>query len=298
MHPADADALPLPAPRRGSLNAVLATTRPRQWIKNLLVIAAPAAAGALGNDDVPGHVGLAFVAFCLLSSGIYALNDVRDAPEDRFHPTKRFRPVAAGELQPAAASALGITLILCGMILCAAAAPLVALIGLAYVALTLSYTLVFRHMFVLDIVAIAGGFVLRAVAGGAASGVPLSRWFLLVVSAAALFVAAAKRYGELRRTEARRRVLDSYTPALLQAILLGSAAVTMIAYLAWAFQPSPVAWRALTCVPFAACLVRYGAIVRAGAGESPEDVLLADRPLQLFCLIWLVLFALEVHAVS
>ena len=298
MHSADADVLPLPASRRGSLNAALATTRPRQWIKNALVIGAPAAAGALGRDDVPAHVGLAFTAFCLLSAGIYAINDVRDAPEDRLHPTKRFRPVAAGELHPQAATALGVTLLICGLALCAAAAPLVALIGVGYVALTLSYTLVFRHMFVVDIVAIAGGFVLRAVAGGAASGVPLSRWFLLVVCGGALFVAAAKRYGELRREDARRRVLDSYTPALLHAILLGAAAITMIAYLVWAFQPAPAAWRALTCLPFAACLLRYGALVRAGAGESPEDVLLANRPLQLAGLMWLVLFALEVHAAS
>lgn len=262
------------------------------------MIAAPAAAGALGQDDVPAHVVLAFVAFCLLSSGIYAINDVRDAPEDRLHPTKRFRPVAAGELQPHAAIVLGVTLLVCGLALCAAVAPLVALIGLAYVALTLSYTLVFRHMFVLDIVAIAGGFVLRAVAGGAASGVALSRWFLLVVSGGALFVAAAKRYGELRRANARRRVLDAYTPGLLQAILIGSAAITMLAYLVWAFQPSSAAWRALTALPFAACLLRYGAIVRAGDGESPEDVLLGDRPLQLAGLTWLALFALEVHAAS
>jgi decaprenyl-phosphate phosphoribosyltransferase len=298
MHPADAEVLPLPAPRRGWLNALLATTRPPQWIKNSLVIAAPAAAGALGNDDVPGHVGLAFVAFCLLSSGIYAINDVRDAPEDRLHPTKRFRPVAAGELHPQAATALGVTLLICGLIVCAAAAPLVALIGVGYVALTLSYTLVFRHMFLLDIAAIAGGFILRAVAGGAASGVALSRWFLLVVSGGALFVAAAKRYGELRRANPRRLVLDSYTPPLLQAILLGSAAITMIAYLVWASQPGPAAWRAMTSVPFAACLLRYGAIVRSGGGESPEDVLLADRPLQLAGLVWLALFALEVHAAS
>lgn len=298
MHPADADVLPLPAPRRGSLHAVLATTRPRQWIKNVLLIGAPAAAGSLGRDDVPARVGLAFIAFCLVSAGIYAVNDVRDAPEDRLHPTKRFRPVAAGELQPQEATALGVTLLICGLILCSAAAPLVALIGTGYVALTLSYTLVFRHMFVVDIVAIAGGFVLRAVAGGAASGVPLSRWFLLVVCGGALFVAAAKRYGELRREDARRRVLDSYTPALLHAILLGAAAITMIAYLVWAFQPAPAAWRALTSVPFAACLLRYGALVRAGAGESPEDVLLADRSLQLAGLMWLALFALEVHAAS
>jgi decaprenyl-phosphate phosphoribosyltransferase len=298
MHSGDADALPLPAPRRGALRAIVVTTRPRQWIKNALVIAAPAAAGALGRDDVPGRVAVAFIAFCLLASGIYAINDVRDAPEDRLHPAKRHRPVAAGELQPQLATALGAALVLAGLILCAGISPLVALIGLAYAALTLSYTLVFRHMFMLDIVAIAGGFVLRAVAGGAASSVALSRWFLLVVSGGALFLAAAKRYGELRRVDARRRVLEAYTPGLLQAVLIASAAITMLAYLVWASQPSTAAWRALTAVPFAAGLLRYGAIVRAGAGESPEDVLLSDRPIQLAGLIWLALFALEVHAAS
>jgi decaprenyl-phosphate phosphoribosyltransferase len=298
MRSAEADALPLLVPRRGSLHAILATTRPRQWIKNALVIGAPAAAGALGHDDVPVHVTLAFVGFCLLSSGVYAINDVRDAAEDRLHPTKRYRPVAAGEIQPRGAVALGASLLFGGLILCAVAAPLVALIGAGYVALTLSYTLVFRHMFLLDIVAIAGGFVLRAVAGGAAAPVALSRWFLLVVSGGALFVAAAKRYGELRRVDARRQVLDAYTPGLLQAILIGSAAVTMLAYLVWALQPSSAAWRALTAIPFVACMLRYGALVRAGEGESPEDVLLGDRPLQLAGLVWLVLFALEVHAAS
>jgi decaprenyl-phosphate phosphoribosyltransferase len=281
------------------MHAILATARPRQWVKNALVIAAAAAAGALGRDDVPARVAIACLAFCLLASGVYAINDVRDAPEDRLHPTKRYRPVAAGELDARVATGVGLSLLLAGLLLCTAVGPLVALIGVAYVALTLSYTLVFRHVLVLDIVAIAGGFVLRAVAGGAAAPVALSRWFLLVVTGAAVFAAAAKRHAELERPDARRRVLDAYSSSLLQAILLGSAAVALLAYLVWAFQVPAVdgvPWRALTAVPFAACLLRYGALVRAGAGESPEDVLLSDRPLQLAALTWLVLFALEVHA--
>jgi len=301
VHSADAEAVSLPAPRRDSLHAILATTRPRQWIKNALVIAAAGAAGALGRDDVPGRVAIACLAFCLLASGVYAINDVRDAPEDRLHPVKRRRPVAAGELNPRAATALGLSLTLAGLLLCVAVSPLLLLVGAGYVALTLSYTLVLRHMFVLDIVAIAGGFVLRAVAGGAAAPVALSRWFLLVVTGSAVFAGAAKRYAELGREDARRRVLDSYTPGLLEAILAGSAVVALLAYLVWAFQlpvVQGVPWRPLTAVAFAACLLRYGALVRAGAGESPEDVLLSDRPLQLAGLAWLVLFVLEVNAAS
>ena len=151
---------------RTPLRAALATIRPRQWIKNLLVVAAAGAAGALGHDDVPVRVGLAGIAFCLLASGIYAINDVRDAPEDRLHPRKRHRPVAAGELDPRAATWMGVSLMVAGLALCAAVRPLLAVVGAGYLALTLSYTLIWRHVVVLDVFAIAGGFVLRAVRVG------------------------------------------------------------------------------------------------------------------------------------
>jgi decaprenyl-phosphate phosphoribosyltransferase len=305
MESADAGALPLREPRHGPVRAAVATMRPKQWIKNALVVAAAGAAGALGHDDVPARVALATAAFCLLASGIYAVNDVLDAPEDRHHPVKRHRPVAAGTLDPIAATALGLWLMLAGLILCAVIAPLLALVGAAYLGVTISYSLFWRRVLVLDIVAIAGGFVLRAVAGGVSAPVTLSRWFLLVVVCGAVFVAAAKRYAELRRAGrdrlARRRVLHSYSPRLLELILTASAALALVAYCVWAFQLPAVRgipWRPLTIAPFAACLLRYGALVRAGAGEAPEDVLLADRPLQLAGLAWLMLFALEVHAAS
>jgi decaprenyl-phosphate phosphoribosyltransferase len=296
--------LPLPT-RRGPLHAALVTLRPRQWIKNALVVAAAGAAGALGHDDVPVRVGLACVAFCLLASGIYAVNDVRDAQEDRLHPRKRHRPVAAQELDPLGAMVLGVALMLAGLALCAAVRPLLAAVGAGYLALTLSYTVVWRYLPVLDLLAIAGGFVLRAVAGGVAAPVALSRWFVLVVSAAAVLVAAGKRQAELRRTddrgESRRRVLELYTPQLLRLILAGSAALALFAYGVWAFQLPTVdgiPWRPLTIVPFAACLLRYSALVRSGAGETPEDLLLSDRWLALAGLCWLLMFALGVHAVD
>jgi decaprenyl-phosphate phosphoribosyltransferase len=281
--------------------------RPQQWIKNLLVIAAAGAAGALGHDDVPVRVGLAFVAFCMLASGIYAINDVRDVAEDRVHPRKRFRPVAAGELDPRTATILGFVLMIAGLALCFAIRPLLGLVGAGYVALTLSYTLVWRHLLLFDLFAIAGGFVLRAVAGGVASPVALSRWFVLVVTAAAVFVAAGKRHAELRRTVAtqvtagRRKVLEGYTERRLNVILVASGAVAVIAYAVWAFKlPSVhgVPWRPLTIIPFAVCMARYGTLVGAGDGESPEELLLHDRLLQIAGAAWLVLFAIGVHATS
>jgi decaprenyl-phosphate phosphoribosyltransferase len=279
--------------------------RPKQWIKNGLVIAAPGAAGVLGRDGVSIRVGLATAAFCLLASGIYAINDARDAGEDRLHPLKCLRPVAAGELDARTAITFGVWLIAVGMVICAAISLLLALVGAAYVALTVSYTLVWRHARVLDIAAIAGGFVLRAAAGGAAAPVTLSRSFLLVVASVALFVAGAKRYAELCRPETdprtKRRVLSSYSPRLLELILAGSSAVAILAYAVWASDlPSVhgVPWRPLTILPLAACLLRYRTLVQAGAGEAPEELLLADRPLQRAAAAWLLLFALGVHAAS
>jgi decaprenyl-phosphate phosphoribosyltransferase len=305
MESANAGRLPLREGRRTRLDAVLVTMRPKQWVKNALVIAAAGAAGALGHDDTPVRVTVAFAAFCMLASGIYAINDVSDAEEDRRHPRKRFRPVAAGELDPRFAIGLGLSLLLAGLLLCAVIGPLLALVGFAYAALTLSYTLVWRHLIVFDIFAVAGGFVLRAVAGGVAAPVTLSRWFLLVVTASAVFVAAAKRYAELRRADRsegrRRKVLDAYSPRALELIIAGATAVALLAYCMWAFSVPAVRgipWRPLTIVPFAICLLRYGELVHRGDGEAPEEVLLSDRPLQLAGLVWLVLFALEVHAAA
>jgi decaprenyl-phosphate phosphoribosyltransferase len=295
----------LSAPARHPLHAAVVTLRPHQWVKNGLVFAAVGAAGVLGGDDVLPRVTLAFVAFCMLASGIYAINDVHDVAEDRRHPRKRHRPVAAGELAPGSATVLGIALLLAGLSLCAAVGPLVALTGAAYVALTLSYTLVWRSVPVLDTVAIAGGFVLRAVAGGAAAPVHLSRWFILVITCAAVFVATGKRLAELQRTRAsrapRRRVLELYTPRMLRTILAGSGAGALFAYCVWAFSLpmiDGVAWRPLTIAPFTICLLRYQQLALAGEGEAPENLLLTDRIVQLGGLAWLVLFALCVDAAT
>ncbi|MDQ6836499.1 MAG: decaprenyl-phosphate phosphoribosyltransferase [Actinomycetota bacterium] len=291
---------------RGRLTAALVTARPRQWIKNALVIAAPGAAGALGHNGVPARVAAAFVAFCLISAGIYALNDCRDAAEDRLHPRKRFRPVAAGELSRRDASALGVAWLVLGLGLCFAIRPLLGAVGLGYVALTLSYTLVWRHVLLLDIVVVAAGFVLRALAGGVAAPVTLSRWFVLVVTAAALCVAAGKRHGELLRIERQgpghaqgRRVMQGYSQGGLRLLLAGSGGCALFAYWVWAFalpDVDGVPWRPLTAIPFTVCLLRYGARVRGGGGEAPEEMVLTDRVMLLGGLVWVLLFAFSVHA--
>ena len=289
--------------RRGRGAALMALARPRQWVKNGLVIGAPGAAGALGYDDVPARVLVTSAAFCLLSAGVYALNDVRDRREDRCHPRKWRRPVAAGELTPREAVTHGLAWIACGLILGAAVAPVVALVGLAYVALTISYSWVWRHIPIVDLVALAGGFVLRAVAGGVAAPVALSRWFVLVVTCGAVFVAAGKRLAELARPQSpnrpARRVLRRYTREGLRRVLALAGSGALFAYCVWAFELPDVdgiPWRLLTVVPFAVCLLRYGAVVQAGVGEAPEEILTADRTIALAGGAWLLLFIMSVNA--
>jgi decaprenyl-phosphate phosphoribosyltransferase len=290
--------------RAAVARAALAVMRPGQWLKNGLILAAAGAAGALGHDDVPVRVAVACFAFCLLSGGIYAVNDVRDRHEDRLHPRKCRRPVASGALRADLALLLGLGLIVVGVVMCVAVRPLLGLVGSGYVALTLSYTFVWREIVLFDLVAIAGGFVLRAVAGGVAAPVTLSRWFLLVVTASAVMVAAGKRLAELRRTEGhavRRRVLEHYTPEVLTALLAGCGLVALLAYGMWAATVPTVhgiPWRPLTVIPFGACLARYVLLVRAGAGETPEELVLGDRLLALGGATWLALFALGVHAAA
>jgi decaprenyl-phosphate phosphoribosyltransferase len=312
-HPAPATALARgsgPTPqvtpalrRRGRGQALMALARPRQWVKNALVVGAPGAAGALGYDDVPARVLVTCAAFCLLSGGIYALNDVRDRHEDRCHARKWRRPVAAGELAPKEAAVHGLAWIACGLILGAAVAPGVALVGLGYVVLTISYSWLWRRIPILDLVALAGGFVLRAVAGGVAAPVGLSRWFVLVVTCAAIFVAAGKRLAELARTRPSnrpaRRVLRRYTREGLRRVLALAGLGALFAYCVWAFELPDIdgiPWRPLTVIPFAVCLLRYGTVVQAGVGEAPEEILTADRTIALAGVTWLLLFIMSVNA--
>ncbi len=285
--------------------ALLALARPRQWVKNALVVGAAGAAGALGHDDVPGRVLVACAAFCLISAGVYALNDVHDRFEDRRHPRKCRRPVASGAIDPRDAFMVGVGWMLSGLILCSVISALLVAVGLAYLALTLTYSWIWRRIVVLDLVALAGGFVLRAVAGGVAAPVGLSRWFVLVVTFAAMFAAAAKRLAELTRSRetgrTARRVLQHYSARGLRLLLACSGGAALFAYCMWASELPVVGgmpWRLLTVIPFAVCLLRYGMLARAATGEAPEEVLLSDRVLAVGGLAWLVVFALSVNAAS
>lgn len=289
-----------PLPRRsGGIGAWVKAARIRQWAKNLLVFGAPAAAGALGRPGVLGRVTLAALAFCLLASGAYLINDVRDAAEDRRHPVKRRRPIAAGVISARSALVAGVGTVVAGAVLAAGLGWRVLAIACAYAALNVCYSAWLRQVAIADIAAIAGAFVLRAAAGGAAAHVPISRWFVVVVSFAALFVAAGKRYADFLdpASHGSRAVLDQYSAEFLHLVIGVACAVALGAYCLWAFQavePGVSAWRELTIAPFTIVLLRYGLLITRGRCGAPEEIMFGDRFTQVAGTIWLVMFALGI----
>ena len=273
---------------------VIAACRPRQWSKNALLVAAPLAGGVIADADVTVRVAAAIVAFCMLSSATYLLNDVRDVAQDRLHPRKRLRPIAAGTLGIRAALAVALGLAAAGLALAALVRLEFLAVGCGYLLLTAAYSLWLRHIVVIDILAIAAGFVLRAAAGGAAADVPLSRWFLVVTSCSAVFIVAGKRHAELfgqARDGLTRVTLLRYSARTLRAVMALAAAGTVVAYGIWAFRrPEHGPWYEVSIIPVVIWLARYAELVGRGAGEAPEDLILIDRALLALTVAWTALF--------
>ena len=289
--------------RRSPAVALLVACRPRQWAKNGLVAAAPAAAGLLGHPSTLVRVLGAFVAFCLISSATYLLNDVRDRHEDRVHPAKRRRPVAAGELAPAAAVRWAAALAVAGLLLAVAVRPLLGLVAAGYLAITISYALVWRRIPVADILAIAAGFLLRALAGGAAADVHVSPWFVIVVSLGAILIVAGKRHAELHHAAGRdaglRRVMSAYSLGGLRVTIWAAGLAAIITYVLWALthpEHAAVPWHRLSLIPFVAWLLRYVGLLAAGEGQAPEELVLGNPVLLTLGGAWLALFAASVYA--
>jgi len=282
--------------------ALLREARPKQWVKNLLVFAAPGAAGVLTQADALASALLAFAAFCLVASGTYFLNDARDAEADRAHPHKRHRPVAAGLVSVELALGFGALLLAGGFVL--AAVVSLELLGLMalYVVIGVAYTLFLKHTAVIDIAVVASGFIIRAVAGGLAVGVPISRYFLIVASFGSLFMVAGKRHGEHLdlgpERGAVRATLSEYSREYLRFVWTMSSAVTITAYCLWAFEqsggPGPP-WFELSIVPFVLFVLRYALLLGNGRGSEPEELVLRDRGLQLSALAWLLAYGTGVY---
>jgi decaprenyl-phosphate phosphoribosyltransferase len=283
---------------------VLRTMRPRQWVKNVLVLAAPFASGDLLRQGIVMELGVAFVAFSLAASGIYLINDANDVAADRAHPTKRNRPIAAGIVAPGLAMVVAAVLLAGSLALCVLASVQLVVVLAVYIAVQLAYCYWLKHQAVLDICIVASGFLLRAIAGGAATGILLSQWFLLVAGFGSLFMVAGKRYAEMmlaERTGAKiRKSLESYSASYLRFVWGLSATVLITTYSLWAFDIGVVRhntmWSVISIVPFVIAVLRYSVDVDSGNGGEPEEIALGDRVLQVLALLWVGTLTLAVYS--
>lgn len=285
--------------------ALLAEARPKQWIKNLLVFAAPAAAGVIDERTAFLQTVAAFGCFCLAASGTYYLNDAADVEADRLHPKKRFRPIAAGEIPLSTARILGVAGIVSSVLLALLVNWHLAVTVGAYVVLTTTYSLWMKHVAVLDVVGVAAGFVIRAIGGAAAVDVPISDWFFIVASFGSLLMVVGKRRAETDEMGAAaaefRPTLGMYPKDYLAQLQTIATAVVLVGYCLWAFEKAAlseasVPWFEISIVPFAVAVLRYVLLLDSGQGGAPEDVVLGDRALQIMGATWLVVFAIGVYA--
>jgi decaprenyl-phosphate phosphoribosyltransferase len=285
------EAAPLTERSDNLIVGIMKAVRPRQWVKNVLVLAAPLAAlgGAVRYDyrDVLINASIAFVVFSMAASAIYLVNDVRDVEADRQHPTKRFRPIAAGVLPEWLAYTLAVVLGVASLALSWFVTRDLAIVMGVYIAMQLAYCFGLKHQAVLDICIVSSAYLLRAIAGGAATNIPLSQWFLLVMAFGSLFMVAGKRYAELQlaeRTGAKiRKSLESYTGTYLRFVWTLSATAVVLCYGLWAFDPSRAnnTWFAVSMIPFTIAVLRYAVDVDGGMAGEPEEIALRDRVLQV-----------------
>jgi 4-hydroxybenzoate polyprenyltransferase len=288
--PEPAHVLALPR-RRNVVRATFVALRPRQWTKNLLLFAGIIFAAKLGDASRWVDALGAFAAYCAASSASYLVNDVRDAPHDRAHPVKRSRPIARGELSPRLAEAIAALLIFSAVLLVAPLGLASILFLCTFFALQAAYTLALKHIVLLDVMTIGGLFVVRAAAGAAAVHVRISPWLLLCTALLALFLALAKRRGELVLVGAEatpgRPVLEGYSLALVDQLVTVVAASTVISYCLYTFTARESKAMMIT-IPFVVFGVfRYLLLMhRRDLGEEPEEVLLRDAPILLCIAAW------------
>lgn len=299
------------------LRNYLRLLRPRQWTKNLAIFAAITFSGDLFNFSISQKVFLGFVIFCGLSSAIYIINDIFDIKKDRLHPFKKFRPLAQGDIPIIIAGLLAILLGSFSLIGSYLVAPAFFVITLGYLLLQLSYTAFFKHLMIIDILALAAGYILRVYAGEIVSGSHISAWLLLTTISLSLFLVVGKRKSELTllrsytssQVASTRKTLSHYSEDLLDVYASIFATSTFISYALFTFLENPKGpalssnllpvplvlflqkkWLMLTIIPVVYGLMRYlQDIYEKHEGESPERVLFSDRPLLSALILWTIL---------
>lgn len=285
-----------------SARALVVALRPRQWLKNVLVLAAPVASARIFEPEILAASLIAIVAFSLASSGGYLLNDLLDVESDRLHPKKRFRPIASGALPLRAAWVAAVVLMLAPVLVTFVAGFTWFAATLAgYLVMQIAYCIWLKEEPVIDILVVAGGFVLRAISGAAVADIPLTQWFLLAVSSGSLFMVAGKRYSEKLQSEGHegahtRATLKVYTQGYLRFVWSVAASLTMISYALWALfingENSLVSIASV--VPFGAALFLYALDIERGRAAAPEELLLGNLRLLICGALWAALFVVAI----
>jgi 4-hydroxybenzoate polyprenyltransferase len=272
--------------------AYLRLARPKQWTKNGFVLAGVVFSGEALEASSLVAVLLAFVAFCALSGAVYAANDVLDVAEDRKHPTKRLRPVASGEISIRVAVVYAVLLAACGLALAFFVGFGVGLGGLAYLLLQALYTPVLKHVAVLDVMSISGGFVIRALAGVEAVGAHISPWLVVCTGLLTLFLGFSKRRYELfvlgEGAVTHRKNLNDYSVEMLDQMMNIMVAATIIAYTMYTFFAYNRSYMMVSIPIVVYGVFRYLLLAHRDGGGDPDTLLLSDRPLQITLLLWLV----------
>jgi decaprenyl-phosphate phosphoribosyltransferase len=281
--PVEAPKSPKAGTASGLLVGLAREARPKQWVKNVLVLAAPFTAGKIVDPTVLLDTALAFVMFSMAASGIYFVNDAKDIEADRAHPTKRYRPIAAGLVPLPVAYAVAVLLLGGSVAISSLISPALGIVMAVYVAVQLGYCFGLKHQPVIDMCIVSSAYLLRAVAGGAAAELQISPWFLLVTAFGALFMVAGKRYAEIilaEKTGAKiRKSLEAYSASYLRFVWALSAAVVIMTYSQWAYTNRDISsiWAMVSIVPFAVTILRYAVDVDRGTAGEPEEVVLKDK---------------------
>ena len=281
------------------VTGLIRTARPKQWVKNVLVLLAPFTAARIGEPSVLISAAIAFVTFCLAASAIYLINDAKDVAADRAHPKKRFRPIAAGIVPVPAAVSTAVVLMVGALVLAGVHAWQLAVVIAVYEAVQLGYCYGLKHQPVVDLCIVASGFLLRAIAGGASAGIALSPWFLLTIAFGSLFMVAGKRYAEIKLFEQTgaeiRKSLRNYSASYLRFVWASSVAVVIMAYALWSFQARHNVWSEISVVPFVIALLRYAVDVDGGKAGAPDEIVLKDRVLQAIGVLWVATMAVSFY---
>lgn len=284
----------------GALRDYVSLARPYQWVKNGFVFAGVLFGHGWSDADLMAGAVAVFVAFCCMSSAVYAVNDIADRDADRLHALKRSRPVASGRVGVAGAALFAAALAILGLAIAAAVSLTALAIVAGYAVLNAAYSAGLKHVAVLDVFIIASGFMLRLLAGTSGLGIDPSRWLLLCGFMATLFLGFAKRRAEIvadaeADPSSARRSLEDYTPALLDGMILISVAGSLIAYGLYTIDPATIGMHGTDKLLATLPLVAYGmlrylfVLYRRGGGGDPTLEFLRDPHLLGAVAAWLVL---------